>query len=202
MGKILQMLEQDIRFREGLTACMNCGICTAICPAAAVFPYDPRQICQIVQSGDETALDKLLCEDDIWYCGQCMSCRTRCPRGNTPGYIITALRRVSILTGKYLNSEQGRKQQRIAQNVGLNLLTNGYCIDADLVHPLAHLEQGPVWEWIYENREQAYEKCGANYKKSGAGALRAMDETTMKEFRSIFDVTGGSDYIKKIAEGE
>ena len=44
MGKYFDMLMEDVRMKEGLTACMNCGICTGVCPAAEFYDYDPRQI--------------------------------------------------------------------------------------------------------------------------------------------------------------
>lgn len=44
MGKYFDMLMEDVRMQEGLTACMNCGICTGVCPAAEFYCYDPRQI--------------------------------------------------------------------------------------------------------------------------------------------------------------
>jgi heterodisulfide reductase subunit C len=34
MSNILEKLKEDIRFAEGMNACINCGTCTAICPAA------------------------------------------------------------------------------------------------------------------------------------------------------------------------
>ena len=55
-------LEKDVRFKEGMKACMNCGVCTAICPAAEVSDYDPRMVVNIVQERDEAELEKLLKE--------------------------------------------------------------------------------------------------------------------------------------------
>ena len=52
-SKLNSLLKSDVRLEEGLTACMNCGICTAICPAAEYFEYDPRSIAVTVQSGNE-----------------------------------------------------------------------------------------------------------------------------------------------------
>jgi len=95
MENYYELLEQDIRFEEGLKACMNCGVCTAICPAAEFYNYDPRQIVDTVQSADNAEMEKLLKSDAIWYCGECMSCKTRCPRGNAPGLVIMALRALS-----------------------------------------------------------------------------------------------------------
>ena len=60
MGKLYDRLTQDYRIKEGLKACINCGTCTAICPAAEFYQYDPRQIVDIVQSKDDAEIDKLL----------------------------------------------------------------------------------------------------------------------------------------------
>ena len=53
-------LQKDVRFVEGLKACMNCGVCTAICPAAEFSDYDPRMLISVVQSKDEEKLEELL----------------------------------------------------------------------------------------------------------------------------------------------
>ena len=80
MPDYYKMLMEDIRFQEGLRACMNCGVCTAICPAAEFYDYDPRKIVDLVQSENNEEIEKLLKSETIWYCGECMSCKTRCPR--------------------------------------------------------------------------------------------------------------------------
>ena len=82
MSEILKKLQKDIHFIEGLNSCMNFGICTAICPAAEFYNYDPRVIVETVQRGNEEEIEELLKSDTIWYCGECMSCKTRCPRCN------------------------------------------------------------------------------------------------------------------------
>ena len=40
MGNLYNLLMQDARFNDAMKACMNCGICTAICPAAEFFWID------------------------------------------------------------------------------------------------------------------------------------------------------------------
>ncbi len=95
MDDLFKRLLKDIRFEEGLNACMNCGVCTAICPAAEFYNYDPRQVVDSVQSRDNETIRDLLKSETIWYCGQCMSCKTGCPRGNTHGQIKMALRQLS-----------------------------------------------------------------------------------------------------------
>ena len=200
MGKYYDMLEQDVRLREGLKACMNCGICTGVCPAAEFYKYDPRQIVATVQSKDDDAIETLLKSDVIWYCGECMSCRPRCPRGNTPGYVIQALRTLSQRLGFFVESEKGRQQLAIKRTIGQHILDKGYCISPRLVNPGLHPEQGPVWQWIYDNDVDVYSRFTTNYCGSGVGPVRDIDPATLDELHRIFEVTGGLDMFRTIEE--
>ncbi len=200
MVNLYQELEKDVRFREGFKACLNCGVCTAVCPAAEVSDYDPRMVVNIVQERDEAELEKLLKSDIIWRCGECLSCKTRCPRGNTPCYIIQALRGLSIETGFFIESEQGRKQLAVKRTVGDHILKYGYCVYIDEIDLEMYPEQGPVWDWLRKNREQILEKLGTSYKKDNAGTLRNTSEKSLTDLRNIFDQTGGTrrlDLIEK-----
>ncbi|MFO7657326.1 MAG: 4Fe-4S dicluster domain-containing protein [Bacteroidales bacterium] len=198
MGKYFEALNEDIRFVEGLKSCMNCGVCTAICPAASFYNYDPRVIANIVQSRDEEKIEELLKSETIWYCGQCMSCKTRCPRGNTPGMIIMSLRTLSQRLGFFTESEKGRQQLAIKRIVGENILKIGYCVYPDSIVPEEHPEQGPSWEWVYKHREKIMSKFGANYKGKGPGALRKIDDKDLGELKHIFDETGGTNFFVEI----
>ena len=128
MEKLYDLLKKDIRFEEGLKACINCGTCTAICPSAEFYNYDPRAIVEIVQWKYEKEIETLLKSNVIWYCSECMSCKTRCPRGNAPGLIIIALRSLSQDLGYFVESEKGRQQLFMKRSVGEWILTTGYCL--------------------------------------------------------------------------
>lgn len=193
-----KLLTKDVRVKEGLNACMNCGICTAICPAAGFFEYDPRSIAVTVQSGNDHDIKVLLESDTIWYCGQCLSCKTRCPRNNCPGLIISALRKLSQDYGLFVKSRFGRQQFLIIQTIGKNLLEYGYCIHPTKVIPEIHPEQGPVWRWIYENMERVYQTVGANLDGDGDGAMRKISKNDLNELEQIFKVTGGIELTEKI----
>lgn len=193
MGKLYDLLLEDIRFVEGLNACMNCGMCTGVCPAAEFYDYDPRRIVDEVQKKDEAVIEALLKSETIWYCGQCMSCKTRCPRGNTPGFVIQALRKLSVKLGYFTCSEKGRQQFAIKRTVGQSILERGYCVYPDIVTPWMHPEQGPNWESIYNNTEEFMAKLDIPYKKEGAGPLRKIDQKNLDELKRIFDVTGGTE---------
>ena len=201
MGNLIDIIKSDVRYEDSLKACMNCGICTAICPAAEFYDYDPRRICDTVQRGDEEQIEKLLRSDTIWYCGQCMSCKPRCPRGNVPGAVINILRKVSQDMGYYKESHMGRQQTDLMGVIGNNILEIGYCVHPDVVFPEKHPEQGPVWEWYIKNIKEVSPKFGANYHGEGAGALRKINPETMEELRNIFRVTGGMEFHDTILNG-
>jgi len=200
MGKLYDLLMNDIRFEEGLNACMNCGVCTAICPAAEFYCYDPRKIVDIVQGKDDDEIIKLLKSEEIWYCGECMSCKTRCPRGNAPGLVIMALRGLSQELGYFVESEKGRQQLAVKRTVGDSILSTGYCVYIDGISSDMHPEQGPVWEWVQENKTELLARLGGNYKGDGPGILRKIPEDTLAELKKIFEVTGGLDRYYKIEE--
>lgn len=192
MGNLYNLLTQDSRFNGALKACMNCGICTAICPAAEFFDYDPRRICDTVQRKDENAIEELMRSEVIWACGQCLSCKARCPRGNAPGEIILILRKYAQQLG-YFNDHIKEQQRRMAATQGNNILQTGYCVHPDLVTPEMHPEQGPIWEWYVENIIDIAPKLGANYHGEGPGALREIHKKNLDEIRKIYEVTGGMD---------
>jgi heterodisulfide reductase subunit C len=200
MGALYEKLKGDIRFVEGLKACLNCGTCTAICPAAEFYNYQPRKIVDILQTRDDERIEELLKSDTIWYCGECMSCVTRCPRNNAPGLLITALRSLSQELGYFVESEKGRQQLAIKRTVGSWILDYGYCLYPANITPENHPEQGPVWEWEHKNLEKVMERLGANYRKAGPGVLRAIPAGDLEEIRRIFDVTGATGRYEKIEE--
>lgn len=196
--ELYQELIKDIRFEEGLKSCMNCGVCTAICPAAEFYDYDPRLIVSTIQSKNEKRIEELLKSDTIWYCGECMSCKTRCPRGNTAGLIIMALRSLSQKTGYFAESEKGRQQLAIKRVIGENIVYKGYCVLPENLVPELHPEQGPVGEWIYENKKEVFERVGANYQGEGEGPLRKIPQESLDEIYRIFEVTGGFERFDQI----
>ncbi len=200
MGKYFDMLMEDVRLKEGLKACMNCGVCTGVCPSAEFYNYDPRQIVNTIQGRDDAEIEALLKSDTLWYCGECMSCRPRCPRGNTPGYIIQAMRTLSQKLGFFTESEKGRQQLAIKRIIGQHILDKGYCITPRLVAPKLHPEQGPVWEWATRNDTDFYTRFSPNYMGAGAGALRKIDEDAIAEINRIFEVSGGRAFFDNIEE--
>ncbi len=195
---LVELLKKDVRFQEGLNACINCGTCTAICPAARFYNYDPRIIVETVQRGNEDDILALLESDTIWYCGECLSCKTRCPRNNTPGYIVQSLRNLSQELGYFTKSEKGRQQLEVKRIVGETLIKYGYCVFLDEINLDDHPEQGPVWQWYRDNAGSILKRLGANYKGDGNGTLRKISEEDLNELHRIFEVTGATKRFEDI----
>lgn len=200
MGKLYDMLMGDVRFQEGMKSCMNCGTCTAICPAAEFYRYDPRQVIDTVQTKDESAIEELLKSETIWYCGECMSCVTRCPRKNAVGLVIVALRSLSQKLGYFVESEKGRQQLVLKRAIGESIVKLGYCIHVRNVAAKDHPEAGTIWEWEQNNLEPVFKRLGANLDGEGNGGLRKIPQESLDELQRIFDVTGGTAFFNLLEE--
>ena len=197
---LFEELEKDYRFKEGYHTCINCGTCTAVCPAAEFYRYDPRKIVDIVQTRDDAEIEALLRSDTIWYCGECMSCVTRCPRKNGPGMVIMALRDLSIRLGYFTESEKGRQQLPLSRTFRRNILEYGYCVYPETFAWEDHKESGPVWKWHLDHIDKTMERLGANYKGDGPGVLRKIPQESLDELKAIFDVTGATERFRLVEE--
>lgn len=202
MGKLFDKLMEDYRFKEGLNACINCGTCTAICPAAEFYKYDPRSITNTVQNKNDSEIEALLKSETIWYCGECMSCITRCPRKNAPGLIIMALRNLSIEMGYFIESEKGRQQYVLGKVLCGNILSYGYCVYPRTFKHSEHPESGTVGKWIEDNLEAVHKRLGSNLDGDGPGILRKIPQEDLDEIKAIFDITGATarlDHVEQLS---
>jgi heterodisulfide reductase subunit C len=109
-----------------------------------------------------------------------------------------ALRGLSQDLGYFTESEKGRQQLAIKRTVGDWILSTGYCVYLDGISVAMHPEQGPVWEWVQDNKEDLLKRIGGNYKGDGPGILRKIPAETLAELRKIFEVTGGLERYEKI----
>ena len=200
MGKLYDRLAEDYRIREGLKACISCGTCTAVCPAAEFYRYNPKKIVSIVQTRDDEQIEELLKSDQIWYCGECLSCVTRCPRKNAPGLVIVALRALSIELGYFAESEKGRQQLPLMRVLQRNVLNYGYCVYPRTFAYEMHPEYGTVGKWIQENRDEVFERLGAHLGQVGPGALRKIPQASLDELKAIFDLTGATRWMQIVEE--
>lgn len=112
--------------KDNNAKCLQCGRCTAGCPATKVFSdYSPREI---VRRSQECTPDELAQDPLIWRCGQCYSCNSRCPRSNNPASIILNARNNAYKKG-YAPAEICQKSSLLFES----LISNGVTISPELL---------------------------------------------------------------------
>jgi heterodisulfide reductase subunit C len=81
---------------EKMLSCIQCGTCTASCPAAPAMDLGPRQMWRLVQLG---LADEVLRSKTMWLCSLCYQCQVRCPRGIPLTETITRLKELALEQG-------------------------------------------------------------------------------------------------------
>ena len=92
--------------------CIQCGTCTASCPASHAMDISPRRMWRMVQLG---LTDEVLASKTMWLCSLCYQCQVRCPRGIPLTDTITRL--------KEMAHERGTSRSR-ASTVFYNAFAN------------------------------------------------------------------------------
>ena len=169
-------------------------------PCCRILQIQSKNIVNIVQSQDDAQIEELLKGEQIWYCGECMSCVTRCPRRNAPGLVVMALRSLSIDLGYFVESEKGRQMLPLTRRMQSNILNYGYCVYPRTFLYKDHPEYGLTGKWLNENMEEVYERLGANLDGKGPGILRKIPDESLAELKAIFDETGATRRMEIIEE--
>jgi heterodisulfide reductase subunit C len=76
-----------------VSACFQCGNCTAVCPLSGDRTNFPRRLIRYAQVGME---DRLLADRDLWLCYSCGECTQTCPRQASPSEFMAAARRYAV----------------------------------------------------------------------------------------------------------
>ena len=98
LEEIFEDIQADLRFDHELNGCLNCGICTATCPAAHYYDFSPREIVQLLWTENLEGIYDAM-QEKIWSCAQCYTCAARCPFGNSPGGLVMLMRETAIKHG-------------------------------------------------------------------------------------------------------
>lgn len=131
-------IQADMRYDHELNGCLNCGICTATCPAAHYYDFSPREIVQLLWTENlEGVYDAM--QEKIWSCAQCYTCAARCPFGNSPGGLVMIMRETAI---KH-NMESAKAVLRPFSRVMLKLISTGNQLAPDMINADHFPDWGP-----------------------------------------------------------
>ncbi len=69
LEEIFADIQSDLRYDHELNGCLNCGICTATCPAAHYYDFSPREIVQLLWTENLEGIYDAM-QEKIWACAQ------------------------------------------------------------------------------------------------------------------------------------
>ena len=78
---------------QNLSACYQCGKCSAGCPSADRMDNIPSQFIKLIQLGMEEKIRK---SNTPWVCLTCFICTVRCPKGIDIARIMEAARLLQL----------------------------------------------------------------------------------------------------------
>ncbi len=165
--------------------CIQCGKCTAACPAARVTyedyavdkPYNPREITlKLLLCNDiNNDINELVNELPLDKCFNCYTCKSVCPKGNSVSDIVKVLR------------EAGRKEHN--RELYDSFYETGLSITLDLLDP------DGFDDWI--GFKDILCRMGNIRKELGLdGTHRKVSQDTMREIRKIADLTKNIQFRK------
>ncbi|MGF7117759.1 ferredoxin:CoB-CoM heterodisulfide reductase subunit HdrC [Methanobacterium oryzae] len=95
--ELAESIKKDLKASKNLEIlkCIQCGMCTSVCPAARHTDYDPREIVKRALDNDKN----LIKDDIIWDCFYCYTCHSVCPVNNSPCEVNQILKQKSIENG-------------------------------------------------------------------------------------------------------
>ena len=87
LSQILQMSGQRIQ------DCIQCGKCSAGCPASESMDILPHKVVRLLQTGQ---FDRIMESKTIWSCASCFTCAQRCPRDIDIAKLLEAVRLIIL----------------------------------------------------------------------------------------------------------
>lgn len=79
-------------------SCIQCGTCSAACPAGEFMDHSPRRIIAMIRADQKKAV---LSSNAFWCCASCYQCTVRCPAGIDIAYMMYGLKRYAMWRNHY-----------------------------------------------------------------------------------------------------
>ncbi len=189
--RLFEEVKADPRYTDYMYGCYECGICVAACPSARFYDFSPRRIAQAAGREDVEQLYEQI-NDDIWECSQCFSCN-RCPRGNSPGGLITIMREVAVNNGLASAKEALEGYSRIIYKI----MSTGTQVSPDMLQPDAFPDWGPDVKNISDNL-RLWRRALPPETMHTTSTSWEVSEKTLVELYYIWYSTGALDMIKGV----
>lgn len=132
----------------GLLRCVQCGLCTSMCPASRHSDYDAREIIKRVLDNDKTIIE----DEIIWNCFYCYTCQSVCPVGNSVCEVNQIIREMAI------QEDVGKKQIESFMSFADSYLAEGLGIIPSEHYEQLRKDYGKHWENLQEQLPQIREK--------------------------------------------
>ncbi len=172
---------KDLRFKKsGFKKCIQCGRCTGSCPSTVIYKdFNPREMMRRFMFNDVNS-DEL--NELVWKCGQCYSCRARCPRNCKAGLGIVSIQNKSFNDGK-----APQNFVEMAEKIIDNLYTRGETFTPTSYQMDLKEEFGRKTAARCSDNHDKREKLGFRYDDARDIPI---PEDAMKEIRHILRLTG------------
>ncbi len=167
---------------KDLEKCIQCGKCTAQCPAAKLSSYNPRRIIRDLRIGN---VEKVISSHELWLCFFCSGCNAVCPRDINFPFAIAMLRYAALAKG------YGWKEVRMIKDpYAQDYYKTGLSVGYEEHNPGIKKEVAKN-----SNTDGSIEEVR---KKMGITPKRVVSEKALGEIKFIADATGMTDLFKEM----
>jgi heterodisulfide reductase subunit C len=169
---------------KDLEKCLQCGKCTASCPAARLSSYNPRRLIRDIRMGN---VEKVISSQELWLCFFCSTCYAVCPQDINFPFAIAMLRYAALAKG-YGWAEVRKIKDPYAQdyyNTGLSVSPE---------------EANPGIKKAVAGNSGTDGSIGSVREKMGIAPTREVSEKALAEIQFIADATGMTDLFENIED--
>ncbi len=185
-------IKSDFRYHEYTRGCLNCGLCSGVCPSHRFFDFSPRIIVQKLLSNDPQLIYGMM-DEYIWACAQCFSCSVICPFLNNPGGAVAIMREVAVRRGM----ESAKRVLKPYSRVLLKVMTVGTQLSPDMLQADAFPDWGPDLRWHSEDLAVKRKAIPIPTMQTTNQAWSVAPETS-RELFVIYEQAGVFDMISKL----